>query len=97
VTAWPALRLGGGAVTACVDRTSQRAAIADPVAVDALLRRVATRCKTLRCSASLGVTIDGDATASQLFDVASAARHTGFQRVLLGSYASCQPVKPARP
>jgi hypothetical protein len=97
VTAWPALRLGGGAVTVCVDRTSQRAAIADPVAVDALLRRVATRCKTLRCSASLGVTIDGDATASQLFDVASAARHTGFQRVLLGSYASCQPVKPARP
>jgi len=96
VTIGPALRLSGGMLTACVDRASERAAPGDPVAVDALVRRVATRCHALRCSASLGVMIDADATASQLFDVAGAARRAGFERVLLGSYSGCAVAKPAR-
>src|SRR5678816_4506730 len=65
VTAWPALRVSGGSVTACVDRASQRARLGDPVAVDDLVRRAAARCRTLHCSASLGIVIDGDAIASQ--------------------------------
>jgi len=96
-TAWPGLRVGRRTVLACVDRASQHVALGDPVAVDDLARRVAARCRGLRCSASLGVTIDGDATAGQLLEVAGAARRAGFERVLLGSYTRCQPVKPARP
>lgn len=94
-TAWPALRVGSRMVTACVDRASLRAALADPVAVDALARRVAARCRGLRCSASLAVTIDADASASQLLEVAGAARRAGFERVLLASYTGCQPARPA--
>jgi hypothetical protein len=97
VTAWPALRVSGGAVTACVDRASQRASLGDPVAVDGLVRRVAARCRGVRCSASLGVTIDADATASQLLDVAGAARRAGFERVLLGSYSGCATTRSPRP
>lgn len=97
VTAWPVLRVSGGAVTACVDRASQRTPLDDPAAVDGLVRRVAARCRGLHCSASLGVTIDADATASELLDVAGAARRAGFQRVLLGSYAGCAVAKPRPP
>jgi hypothetical protein len=97
VTAWPALRIGGGTVTACIDRASTSAPLSDAVAVDTLIHRVAARCRVIRCSASLGVMIDTDATASQLFDVAGAARRAGFARVLLGSYAGCPAIKPARP
>jgi hypothetical protein len=94
-TAWPALRVGKRAVTACVDRASQAVAAGDPAAIDDLVRRLATRCRGLRCSGSLGVAIDGDASASQLAEVAGAARRAGFERVLLGSYTACQPVRQA--
>lgn len=87
VTARPALRLGGGTVTACIDRGAQAAPLGDPAAVDALVRQVADRCRALRCTGSLGVAIDGDATARQLLEVAGAVRRAGFERVLLGSYA----------
>ena len=93
---WPALRVSRGTVTACVDRASQLAALSDPVAVDSLVRRVAARCRGQHCSASLGVTIDADATAIQLLDVAGAARRAGFERVLLGSYAGCVAARPSR-
>ncbi|HEY6176265.1 MAG TPA: hypothetical protein VIX73_17540, partial [Kofleriaceae bacterium] len=66
-------------------------------AVDGLARKVAARCRGVRCSASLGVAIDADATASQLLDVAGAARRAGFERVLLGSYSGCAAPKLARP
>jgi hypothetical protein len=97
VTAWPALRLGRRTVTACVDRAAELAPLGDPVAVDALIRRVRSRCRALRCSASLGVTIDGDSTANQLLEVVGAVRRAGFQRVLLGSYSGCAVAKTARP
>jgi len=97
VTAWPALRVSSGTITACVDRASQHASLGDPAAVDGLVRRVAARCRGVRCSASLGVTIDADATASQLLDVAGAARRAGFERVLLGSYSGCAAARPMRP
>jgi hypothetical protein len=96
VSTWPALRVSRGAVTACVDRASQHAPFGDPVAVDILVRRVAARCRGQHCSASLGVTIDADATALQLLDVAGAARRAGFERVLLGSYAGCAAARPTR-
>jgi hypothetical protein len=96
VTAWPALRVGRTTVTACVDRAAMRVPLGDPVAVDDLLQRMAVRCRGVHCSASLGVSIDAEATVAQLFDVAGAARRAGFQRVLLGSYATCQPAKSAQ-
>jgi hypothetical protein len=95
-TAWPALRVGGDTVTACVDRASQRASLGDPVAVDGLIRRVAARCRGVHCTASLGVAIEADATASQLADVAGAARRAGFERVLLGSYSGCATSRSSR-
>src|SRR5262249_6568340 len=97
VTAWPALRVSGGTITACVDRASQRAPLGDPAAVDGLVRKVAARCRGVRCSASLGVAIDADATASQLLDVAGAGRRARLPRPLARRPPGCAAAKPARP
>jgi len=91
-----ALQLGRGTVTACVDRGAQAASLADPAAIDALVRRVADRCRALGCTGSLGVAIDSDATARQLLEVTGAVRRAGFERVLLGSYTGCPAAGPAR-
>lgn len=91
-----ALQLGRGTVTACIDRGAQAAPLADPAAVDALVRRVAERCRALGCTGSLGVAIDSDATARQLLEVTGAVRRAGFDRVLLGSYTGCPAAAPAK-
>lgn len=91
-----ALQLGRGTVTACFERGAQAAALADPAAIDALVRRVADRCRALGCTGSLGVAIDSDATARQLLEVTGAVRRAGFDRVLLGSYTGCPAAAPAK-
>jgi hypothetical protein len=96
VIARPALQLGRGMVTACVDRGAQAAPLADPAAIDALARRIADRCRALGCTGSLGVAFDGDATARQLLEVTAAMRRAGFARVLLGSYTGCATAAPAK-
>ncbi len=89
------LQLGRSTVTACVDRGALAAPLADPAAIDALVRRVADRCRAVGCAASLGVAIDGDATARQLVEITGAVRRAGFARVLLGSYTGCPAAAPA--
>jgi hypothetical protein len=93
---WPALRVGGGTLTACVERTIGRAPLGDPEAVDAVVRRIAARCRAVRCGGSLGVAIDPDATARELAQITGATRRAGFDRVLFGSYPGCAAGKPVR-
>jgi hypothetical protein len=87
--AWPTLRVGGGTLTACVERSTREAPLGKPEAVDAVVRRVAARCRAVHCGSSLGVTIDPDATARELSQITGATRRAGFERVLFGSYPSC--------
>ena len=93
-SAWPALRVGGGMLIACVERTRQRARLGDPEAVDAVVRWVAARCRTVRCAGSLNVAIDADTTARELIPITGATRRAGFDRVLFGSYPACAGAKP---
>ena len=95
-TTRPELQVGSGRVTACVDRGAQAVALSDPAAVDALVRRLADRCRAQQCTGSLGVAIDSDATAHQLLEVTGAVRRAGFERVLVGSYAGCPAASTRR-
>jgi hypothetical protein len=76
------LEVGAAEVTACASRWRQVAKLADPAAIDAAAQKLAARCRTLACSASLVIGVGRDAVGRDLIEVAGAARRAGFERVL---------------
>lgn len=77
------LEVGAAEVTACASRWRQVAKLADPAAIDGAAQKLAARCRTLACSASLVIAVGKDAVGKDLVGVAGAARRAGFERVLL--------------
>ncbi len=77
-------------LAACVASAGEAAALADPRAIDALLAKVAARCRKVPCIATIGLAVDGGATASGLVEVADAVRRAGFERVLIDGGVGCR-------
>jgi hypothetical protein len=92
----PAVRLGPVSITACVNRTTQVAKLAEPALVSALLQNVATKCKALACGRTLVVALDPQAVARDLVEVTGAARRAGFDRILIGGDV-CGGARPRPP
>jgi hypothetical protein len=86
------LRVGGSALIACVERSIRQAPLGNADAVDAVVRRVAARCRAGRCGSSLRVTLSSDATAHDLLEVMAATRRAGFDRVLFDNDPGCAPL-----
>jgi len=87
--AWPSLRVDSSTLTACLERSTRQAALGDADAVEAVVRRVAARCRTVRCGSSLQIAIAPDATARGLILITGAARRAGFDRVIFGRNSGC--------
>lgn len=87
----PVLQVDRTRVTACDGHNARSAKLSRPDDVASLVRRLAKRCRQLRCSSSLAVTFDGDAIVRDLVEVTSAARRAGFERVLIGGDEECEP------
>ncbi len=84
------LEVTRGRVAACVASVGEDAALADPKAVDALLARLAARCRRVSCVSTIGLAVESGATASGLVEVADAARRAGFERVLIDGGTGCR-------
>ena len=89
----PVLHVGAKALTVCVNRATQQARLRDARALGALVQRVASKCRALRCASTLQIAIGDEARARDLVEVVGAARSAGFDRVLLGGDAGCMPPK----
>ena len=87
---FPTLRVGAKTVTACLGRAAQAAPLTDLAAVSGFATKLAEKCKTVHCAGTLLLSVDADAVAATLLDVAASARRAGFQRVLLGTDAACR-------
>ncbi len=77
-------------LTACVGSTTDDAALAEPRAIDALLARLAERCRKETCASTLGLAVEGGATADRLVTVVDAIRRAGFERALIGGGVGCR-------
>lgn len=76
------LQVGSASVTACVNRWTHVAKLADPAAVGGAVQKLAAQCRR-QCPSSLVIAVDRDAAAGALIEVAGAARRAGFERALI--------------
>lgn len=88
------LELDAHRLSACVGGSSQDAALSDRAAQDALLAKVASRCRKVRCSSSIGLALDGEARAADLLPVVDVIRRAGFARIVIGSPLGCRRDAP---
>ncbi|CAN5722643.1 hypothetical protein BH11MYX3_BH11MYX3_28400 [soil metagenome] len=77
-------------LAACVASAGEDAPLADPRAIDALLAKVAARCRKATCASTIGLAVDGGATATGLVEVADAVRRAGFERALIDGGVGCR-------
>lgn len=83
------LEVSADRLAACVGATTEEAALADPRALDALLARLAERCRRTACTSTLPLAVDGGASADGLVSIVDALRRAGFERLLIGDGVGC--------
>lgn len=84
-------------LAACVGSTAEDAALADPRAIDALLARLAQRCRKGTCASTLGLVVEGGANGDRLVTVVDAVRRAGFERTLIGGGVGCRAASGSPP
>ncbi len=88
----PAIRVGKEFATGCIGRATHKANVTSSTELGGLMQKLAARCRMLSCAPTLVVAMDSDARASDLLELAGAARRNGFDRVLFGgSELGCTP------
>ncbi|MCX5743825.1 MAG: AgmX/PglI C-terminal domain-containing protein [Proteobacteria bacterium] len=88
-TPHPSVELRGDTVTSCVDQRETHAKLADPSAVETMLRGFAAYCRRRACATTVGIAHDPEVSVRDVATVAALARRVGFQRVMLGAFSRC--------